>query len=1626
MATIDVTTSRNLTAVTYAQDDIINVLDGVTLTINSQWSIKPRLIQALGTGRIEVSNTSTTVPHVQEFYLQQGTNAAGFILNQNGVLQTRGNWITVGTSTGANNQVLFSANSIGGVSLDYPTMIQVETGSGTNVWEIWNAIPEDISGGLVNSQGFNTPNITTGTVAVTAGGVVTGVGTNFLSTQVGLPFKLPSIARDFVVGVFTSTTSITIQELDGSTYTGGVVAAGSSYILRAGSLINLVQVGSSEVGKVLFFNPLTTQVRMGDGTNGTKIPTSARVRIPNIHFNSALQQTTLATAITGTGAQAFTLAAAIGATAPGTYSATSLIGTFLLVNGSTIERISYSSRSGAVVSATGMVRGAYGTTAQASFSIGTTVYWIPANNATNNASINASPSGTVDLQVCTLGLRMTVNFSTFAALTLRDVGYAYLLNAGNTAGPFDLDSLSGLGIGYSNPNVNGGITAQFSALLGIGSIKNVSVTNNLPGGANSYSNIALGNVQGLTSCSNLRSRHWGRTTNAGGGALIGVGLQTVKSTTPVTGIYSAGGSVRWNALDNIDTAEIYVSNLPNANSCGSGDTYIPIFVVGITNSTIRGMQLWGGGLSYRASLISIDSGSANVVFHNKSYPAFNGGLQLNSIISDLGLDTIVAHISISNPRITTFASVLPGTMAFNRGGFHRMLLIDSITAITAGSGANAKGGLGLDVIAGPHRAFQTAAANTIIPNLADVQPIVVMSNLTKTVGSVYVGSFSAPSAFDMYTFGGGTYLDNLGRIYYPSIGDSAIIKSVFPLRGITNFTGAAFDFNYNLVNGNNPVPAGTTFEFRMVNWGAANTGAWTAFVDNTSLETARAALSGYSSKAGIDLQFRVTGTTAVAGRYLMSVKLPITIDAAYDPPVYTTDIGFNGAQVGTLIAGYLNANPSSPVLQSSQTLTSSSGSVPMPYNYDAIPVAYRLIARFAGWTFSSITGTYLKTAISIPITQNQVLDVNGNPLYVSGVTGVAVDHVAQTINVSANRSAIQIWSAVQDNLSLLGNLTRPDPFSTNNGLSFISAYTLVVTGGITAGNITSNVTLSGTLSSGVVITGNISQATPTNLTGITINGNLTHITNTPVIVTDTNNAISGIVSNSGTATVTRSLLNSTIGTVGARVVTRPVTALTLNGLTAGSQVCVFNGAGAVVEYVASSGTSYTRDTTGQTGTWLWKVARYGFTAQTGTHSPAVASTTTTITLVADLFITQATKASVAAYEFLPNMDKLYDYAAYYETLEIGIPYSRIITKAGTNASAGSYNVTLNDTGDLWIFDGSSLSIWAGYSLSAGVTITGALFTSGTVTIPQGLTNTAITANVLQNDPSDLSGVIITGNLTYNYSAPFGVTVIFTNCVISGTISNAGTTDIVITKVNTTLGALGARVTAQQFATISAPNLLNGSRVRIYNVTNLVEIYNDVLTSAGFSQAFIFTGNKTIKLTATYQNGTNAKLAVEATGVLTAGGLQFLNSQENDAIYNGYAIDGSTVTKFEADYVNDQIDLKIGTNFFVSELYAWWVYNLTTINGIRDFVGGITAEDASNLRINANFVSIKLDNITSTIVRQLDNIRIYRSDSAYPVVQPTSGGGGMDVNWQEKVYVATLDSNAIAAILRNTNLIPGLF
>ncbi len=218
------------------------------------------------------------------------------------------------------------------------------------------------------------------------------------------------------------------------------------------------------------------------------------------------------------------------------------------------------------------------------------------------------------------------------------------------------------------------------------------------------------------------------------------------------------------------------------------------------------------------------------------------------------------------------------------------------------------------------------------------------------------------------------------------------------------------------------------------------------------------------------------------------------------------------------------------------------------------------------------------------------------------------------------------------------------------------------------------------------------------------------------------------------------------------------------------------------------------------------------------------------------------------------------------------------------------------------------------------------------------------------------------------------------------------------------------VEATTAVTITAANLIDGTRVQLYNVTQAAELDNSLVSGAlGYSYtATLGIGEEcedgdTIRLRATYQSGTTAKEPILSSGVVSTGGLGFVDTQVDDAVYSTYGLDGSTITKFGADYADVEIDLIVSSNFAASEAYAWYCYILTTIQGIAEFFGAITPEDEANLRINTSLVSLMWDNDTASNVYQTDNIRMYRDDAAYPVKDPTTGGGGIDLVWRSKVY-----------------------
>jgi hypothetical protein len=214
------------------------------------------------------------------------------------------------------------------------------------------------------------------------------------------------------------------------------------------------------------------------------------------------------------------------------------------------------------------------------------------------------------------------------------------------------------------------------------------------------------------------------------------------------------------------------------------------------------------------------------------------------------------------------------------------------------------------------------------------------------------------------------------------------------------------------------------------------------------------------------------------------------------------------------------------------------------------------------------------------------------------------------------------------------------------------------------------------------------------------------------------------------------------------------------------------------------------------------------------------------------------------------------------------------------------------------------------------------------------------------------------------------------------------------------------------------NLVSGSRIQVYNVTTSTEVVNMVVNSTSYNVQYLdgndYTNGDTLRIRVTYKNGTSAKLGFSAQTLVSASGWSVVADQKDDTVYGDIGVDGSTITIFEADYVDTEIDLIVSQNFGSNELYPWWVDNLYTADGIRYFFDGIVAEDIANYRIDANTVDLMFDTDVSTNVYQNNDARIYRSDAIYPVKAPTTGGGAIDLVWRQRVFVAEVGTSGLTA------------
>ena len=262
------------------------------------------------------------------------------------------------------------------------------------------------------------------------------------------------------------------------------------------------------------------------------------------------------------------------------------------------------------------------------------------------------------------------------------------------------------------------------------------------------------------------------------------------------------------------------------------------------------------------------------------------------------------------------------------------------------------------------------------------------------------------------------------------------------------------------------------------------------------------------------------------------------------------------------------------------------------------------------------------------------------------------------------------------------------------------------------------------------------------------------------------------------------------------------------------------------------------------------------------------------------------------------------------------------------------------------------------------------------------------------DATASSAFNITGNLITIKASTFTGDMVTTGLI---TLANGATFNGVRTDANGTV---------YPDQPISITNISAGSRMRIYNVTTGTETVNTVVAGTSYTSSYQEgTG---------YNDGDTVRVYLTKLGkkewvgdvIDTSNGFSVLAAQVDDDVYVALGVDGSTITKFQADYPNNEVDLIIGSDWTMAELYAWWANNLTTEDGIRNFFGGITAIDQANFKINTSIVDLYLDNTTNASYKQTDNRRFFRdTGTGYPVRNPTTSGYGLDVVWRNTILIA---------------------
>lgn len=710
-------------------------------------------------------------------------------------------------------------------------------------------------------------------------------------------------------------------------------------------------------------------------------------------------------------------------------------------------------------------------------------------------------------------------------------------------------------------------------------------------------------------------------------------------------IYCIWWSFYFRECDNIHMTSI--TNSDTSTSVPNTLSGQVIAAIGSKNMTVAKIRQFTNSSAWRGMIVSTDSACYQFCIKDIDYD-----MKSNSsyAISASGERWYVANIRASNPRLTLY----------NPASTIRNVRISNLYAPVIGAGTSSMVGTYLEWNTNSSLLY----SSTVIIDSQPFQPIWV--DAAKTTARLCTPPLAPDNNSNIVTIvswiSWTDFFYSANALYVPNAGVELIYTNEYPVRGITNFTGATGVMTHTSFT------TWATIEFSMRNNDGTDVSPWTAWYDATTaanFQTALATLTGYTNTKWFFIRLRLKTTTAVANRVFNYGYVTCTPNSTWTPE----EIGFvpllvSGQVNGSTAKLYDNTVPASPVPVRTKTLTASANTFDFPYNFDALAKNFKFKVRKSGYGEVISTDFSYQKGKWVPI--SQVFYATVNDAVASLITGIAIDGATNTITMTQNRTKDELYAYAQWWGAQVYNMDYNIPLVTTDSINYTSTFNIVLTNANLTG--TANITTTGTLT----------------ITGTS--------TSTPIIT----------ASNGKTGY------------------------LNISGLS-GHAVYLEDGSGVQKDYQASVTGTYNYFLSNVlTGTWTYKIAKYGSNLITWTFTPSTWGNIAVLAILdADLWITQATVATVVAYTTIDSFDMLYDYSAYYQTTNVGIKLARLVNKNGLWITLWSLSLSLNATaGSVFSYTAPTITIKTS-TLTKWSTYSGSLITTGTVTFLNGATTNSL-------------------------------------------------------------------------------------------------------------------------------------------------------------------------------------------------------------------------------------------------------------------------------------------------------------